>query len=473
VQFTREINRLLLALLAGFGVIALAALYWAIAGPDTILKRQDNPRGVENELRLLRGSISDRSGELLVISETGATGRAVRRYLYPATYSALGYASQRYGVSGAEQAFNQILRGDDLPRNLTTYLEQDLLHHPQTGSDVRLTLDLAIQQTAVEALGQNRGAVVVLAVPGGDVLALVSQPTFDPNRLDADWEILAANPGKPFFNRALQGRYQPGGALQTPLIAAALLTDSPMDDPIENAVQPVTIANTTISCAVRLPDRPLTLREAYVFACPAPFARLALDLGVNTVQAALDTFHLSKLPSLAGFILSEDPLVAPYAPLTSQNLVETALGQGSLKATPLEMAVLAASIVNDGSAPAPRTLLAVRPPGSADWQPSTTTAPPIPMTTANTARSMQDMMRLAVAAGAAQNAGRPDRDIGGHAALAYSGEEAVAWFVGFVTLGGKQAAAVAVVIENSADPGLAADIGGQILAAAHTRLQLP
>ncbi len=75
--------------------------------------------------------------------------------------------------------------------------------------------------------------------------------------------------------------------------------------------------------------------------------------------------------------------------------------------------------------------------------------------------------------GAAQNAGRPNIDIGGHAALAYSGDGSLAWFVGFATFAGRQGAAVAIVLENSADPGLAADIGGTALAAAQAALAQP
>jgi hypothetical protein len=88
----------------------------------------------------------------------------------------------------------------------------------------------------------------------------------------------------------------------------------------------------------------------------------------------------------------------------------------------------------------------------------------------STARRLQDLMRNAIASGAAQNAGRPNIDIGGHAALAYSGEGSQAWFVGFATLGGRQGVAVTVVLENSDDPGLAADIGGTALMAAQMAL---
>jgi peptidoglycan glycosyltransferase len=468
MQFTREINRLLLALLIGFCIIALAAAYWAVVGPDTILLRQDNPRLVLAEANIRRGSIFDRNDKLLVTSLPNENG-VQRDYLQPTTYSALGYFSLRYGTSGAEAAYDRILRGDDLTQDLM----DSLMHQPRRGSDIRLTLDLDVQSQVAAALGDRTGAVVVLAVPSGEVLALVSTPTFNPNALDANWEQLTKAPGQPFFNRALQGRYQPGGVLQTPLIAAALLSNHPLDTPIANATRPVQIANVELRCAVYLAVRSLTLRESYAFGCPAPFAQLVNNLGLGTAQAAFDTFHLRDLPTLPGFVVQppDAPTQTPQLLLTQGNLLADALGQGSLTVTPMGMAVIAGAIVNDGNAPQPTALLAMRRPETSAWIPNTDSRPSLPLTTANTARQLQDMMRLAVAQGAAQNAGRPNIDIGGHAALAYSGNQSQAWFVGFATLGGRQGVAVAVVLENSSDPGLAADIGGTALAIAHHKFQ--
>ncbi|HEX2905501.1 MAG TPA: hypothetical protein VHO69_01475 [Phototrophicaceae bacterium] len=199
MQFTREINRLLVGVLFAFGMVMLAAMYWAIAGPETILRREDNPRLVETEMRLLRGEIVDRTGTVLVTSETTSDGSARRHYLYPETNGVLGYASLRYGVNGAEAAYNTLLHGDTLPKDLTAYFNNEFLHRPIQGADVQLTLDLAVQQTAAQALGEQRGAIIVLSVPDGEVLTLVSRPTFDPNTLDADWEKLTQAPGNPFF----------------------------------------------------------------------------------------------------------------------------------------------------------------------------------------------------------------------------------------------------------------------------------
>jgi peptidoglycan glycosyltransferase len=474
MPFTREIYRLLFGVLVAFAIVAASAAYWAISGADTILLRGDNPRLVEAETRIIRGNIEDRNGLTLAESRVGENGLVTREYLHPETNGALGYFSLRYGVAGAESAYNTLLRGEDLNPDFSGYLAESLLHRAQQGSAIRLTLDLEIQSQVAQAMAGQRGAAVVLAVPSGDVLAMVSLPTYDPNTLDANWEQLVEAPGNPFFNRVLQGNYQPGGTMQTLLMAAALVMGQPLDNPIEAATDVVRVADTDLMCAVRLPSEALDLREAYAFSCPQPFEALAAEIGPITLQAALDTFLFDQPLTLPGFVVEPEinqTQVATSLTINSDNLVDNALGQGLFTVNPLTMAVMASAIVNDGNAASPNTLLQFRRPDSAQWIPADRELPTIPVTTSDTARQLQDLMRYAVANGAAQNAGRPNIDIGGHATLAYSGDETQAWFVGFATLGGRRGIAVAVVLENSDDPGLAADIGGTALAAAHDELQ--
>ena len=113
MNFTREINRLTTGILVLLGIVALAATYWAVAGPDTILLRQDNPRLVQAESQIHRGDLVDRNGTLLATSTINTDSSFRRQYMYPEMDSALGYASVRYGVGGAEAAFNSLLRGDN------------------------------------------------------------------------------------------------------------------------------------------------------------------------------------------------------------------------------------------------------------------------------------------------------------------------------------------------------------------------
>lgn len=472
MQFTREINRLLAAFIVSLFAVAGAAAYWAVVGPDTLLQREDNPRRVVAQARIRRGAIVDRGGAVLV-NTTNENGTVRRNYLHPATASALGYFSLRYGVGGAEAAYNDILRGDTLTRGVGETLANALLHRPRRGSDIRVTLDLDLQTAIADAMQGQTGAVVVMGAPSGQILAMVSAPTFDPNTLDADWSELSHAPEQPFFNRALQGSYQPGGTLETPLMAAALLYGRPISVPLEPATRTVEIDGLEISCAVRLPAIPLSLRESYAFACPFPFAVMGEALGPATLAATFETFGLTRQPTLPGFILPAGAPTPTPEVLTigRDEVIAAATGQSDLTVSPLKMAMMAAGIVNDGNAPQPYMLLETRAPDANKWQPVQAIRPTLPIATTNTARQLQDLMRYAVANGAAQNAGRPNIDIGGHATLAYSGEGPLAWFVGFATVSGRRGVAVAVVLENSADPGLAADIGGTALAVAHEQLQ--
>jgi peptidoglycan glycosyltransferase len=205
---TRNIQRLAHMVLLCFGLVAATLLYWQVFRAPELFARADNPRLVRAELRLRRGRLLDRRGQVLayseVIPETGVASDVVeRRYPYPETAHVVGYYSLRYGEGGAENAFDAALRGQ-----LTSF--DQLLHRPQVGQDVWLSLDLAAQQAADQALGEQQGAVVLLDVATGQVLALISHPRHNPNSLEEDWDALAANPEAPLLNRATQGVYPLG-----------------------------------------------------------------------------------------------------------------------------------------------------------------------------------------------------------------------------------------------------------------------
>lgn len=471
MSLTREITRLFLGILLAYALVGLATAYWAIVGPDTIALREDNPRLVVAEAGILRGHILDRNGNVLAASQINENQQVVRIYPHPEVSSLVGYSSLRYGVAGTESAYDDILRGEDQINDAGQQFVNDLLHRRKTGTDIKISLDLQIQQAVNEAMAGHTGAVVVIAVPSGQIISLLSLPSYDPNTLDANWQTLVASPQEPFFNRALQGSYQPGGTMQTPLMAAALAANVPLTESIRNATDPVQLEEIELSCALRLPFSQLSLRDAYAFSCPLPFTQLAQQLGTQAFDNMIQTFHLDSPVELRGYFPA--PTTNDTITIQEESLVENALGQGELTVSPLDMAVMVAAIINDGNAPQPYTLLETSPPDSNQWTTMRVIRPTVPYTTQRTARQLQDLMRNAVANGGALNAARPNIDIGGHATLAYSGDESQAWFVGFATLEGQRAIAAAVVIEDSVDPGLAADIGGTILQTAHQVMRMP
>lgn len=471
IQIEREVTRLLIFMLLSFLGIALAASYWAIIGQDSILNREDNPRLVEAEARIQRGSLYDRNGQLLAQTVSDEAGRLQRQYHYPETSAFTGYFSLRYGTGGAESAYDADLRGDTLPDTVAQHFETDALHRAVRGNDVRLTLNLAVQQTLVNQMATMNGAAVVMRVPDGALLALVSQPHYDPNTLDENRDSLIDTPGNPFFNRVLQGSYQPGGLLQTPLMAVALLTDNARTDPIPDATAPVVLQDQTrLTCAIQPPQKTLTLEQAYAYGCPQPFAQIAGSTGSSALLNIFNSFRLAQPVTLPGFItqmpddVSLTPEVTPETtPEASDNILNEALGQGNLTISPMNMVSIAAAVINGGNAPQPHAIQAIRPPDSDTWQTVRVDRPPVGLMTADTARQLNLLMQGTLTQPGIDLAFPEGLIAGGHMAQAIAGDDSQAWFIGFTRAPDGTGYAIAVVLENNDDVLEAGEIARETL----------
>lgn len=480
--FQREIGRLLIAFCALFGVIALAAAYWAVYGGSSVLQRADNPRQIQAQAAIKRGAIFDRNERLLAYSaplDDSISPPMARIYPQEAAHSALGYFSLRYGASGVEAAFDAALRGAEADSSLASVLEQTLVHRPPAGSDIMLTLDLGLQQTLAQRFSTLTGAAVVIDVPTGEVLAMISQPTINPNSLDADWETLVQDAGNPFYNRVVQARYQPGGALETALMGAALLADVPMQQIYPSGATPLPLGGLALRCAMpptsaalqgNAPPLSITLVDAYRFGCPRPFATLDETLDLRAINSVFTAFQFTQPISLDGYALAA-AATAPV-PTAAQTAAAPALpaavllGQGPMLISPLQLAQAAAGIANNGDAPPPRLALALREPGGA-WHSVQAYVPTVPVTTRDTATALALLMREAAASGAAAPADAPAQGtLYAHVSLAYTGQDTLVWYTGFVETPANRRAAIALVIEGSADVRLAAQIGADILGAA-------
>ncbi len=457
-----SLRRLGLALLAAFAVIAVTLGYWTIVRGQGLVTREDNPRRVLAEERIQRGQITDRSGQVLAETLVDAdSGLGTRVYPYPEVAPIVGYSSLRYGTSGVEAAYDNLLRGTegDTPG---AALLRGLLHRPQIGGDVRLTVDLNVQQAVERALGDHRGAVVALTAPGGQVLAMSSHPTFDPNRLDENWDTLTSDPNAPLINRVTQGLYQPGTILQSVIMGAGLdvgVFDGTLawSGPLN-----VYVDQTWLLCALR--NAVVTdLSSAFIAACPMPFEQAAQQIGVRRLDSVLSDYGL----------LAPVPFTLPTAsatldtPPAEQDLMLTAIGQGSLTVTPLQMALVAASFSDHGQIPAVQIVQATRQPGG-EWQPAQPAGFPRGTITPDSASAVADLMLQAVESGAAHAAAVDGYAVYGHAGLAISGPQGAldAWFIGFAYRAPGDAVAVSVLLEDTSDASEAARVGGQALAAA-------
>ena len=192
--------------LVAFASLAIALGYWTFPARDSLLARTDNPRALIAYNRIQRGRILDRNG--LPLAETvGQPGAYTRRYELSAAL-VVGYASFTYGLSGVEAAADSILTGVEDLDDAARWWHSDVLNEPQIGHAAQLTLDLNLQRAAYNALAGQAGAVVVLDTATGDILAMASAPSFDPARLEEDFENFTADSNGPLVNRATLAVYR-------------------------------------------------------------------------------------------------------------------------------------------------------------------------------------------------------------------------------------------------------------------------
>lgn len=475
----RDLARVTLALLIAFGAIALAAVYWGVLAAPDLRARDDNARNILAQQRIRRGAIFDRTGEPLALSEKDPNGLMVRRYPHPQAASVTGYYSLTYGTAGIEAAHDDLLRGEEGHSDWQRLLDA-LLHRAPQGGDVRTTLDLRVQGAVAQALRGRAGAALVLDVPSGAVRALISQPGFDPNTLDARWDELVADQGAPLLNRVTAGQYQPGSAFQTVLLAALFAAQPNLEDEgaqtlaqaVSNLTVTVRVEELSLSCLNQPLADASTLADAYAFGCPAPFLALGNAFAPEALRERLDALGLLEVPALAGFPATA---VSVSLPATISPEAQTALlaGQGALTLTPLHLAQIVAAIAHGGNSVPLYLVDAVRPSRADRWQTfAAEDRRERAMLRADVARALERALSYAAQANPVTAlAAPPGTSLYGHSALAFAGpqETPYAWFYGYVRPADGAdigAVVVVVVVENERDPAVAARVARAAFASA-------
>jgi peptidoglycan glycosyltransferase len=474
MSFEHSLKRLLVGLMLCFGAVLAAAVYWGVLGADQALASPFNYRQRDALQAIERGLILDHRDRTLVESVPTASGRGWQRQTAdPALPGITGYASLTYGTGGAEAAYNAILTGSTEPQTLTRQFARDVLHLPQRGQDIRLTLDLDIQRAAAQALGTQTGAAVVMDAQTGALLAVVTAPSITPETLDIDWEALVQRPDTPFFNRALQGEYQPGSALHPVLLAGWLIGGHTADEALAiDLQQAVQIGETSLTCLTDPQSESATLLEAFLTGCPSGFAAALDMLGETATAEVMTLFGMYRRASLPGFTpvisSSADSTAAPTltpTPVPTDWRADP-LGQGQLRLSPLDMAVMMAALANDGNAPSPYLLEATRPTPDHAWEVVHTPAQTLPITTSQTAQAVRSAMQRFIRRWSPAGAALPDPVMGAHVGQARAGENTLTWFTGYVEIRPGHSIVAVILTEQALPVGQALQSGEAVLNAA-------
>lgn len=482
---TRELRNLARAMMLAFSLIAISSAYWGIFQQDDLRERTDNLRRVFFEQNFERGQILDRNGIVLATNGSILTTTYDQRiYPYSDVAGAIGYYSYLYGSEGFEAAFDDILTGEFGDQSFWGQRWDDLLNRQRVGYDVRSTIDLTIQQQVATSFGDRSGAAVVIYVPTGEVLAMVSQPELDANVLDLNWMVydkedtdaVALPSHSPLFNRVRRGVYQPGSAIYPVLLTAMLGGGDTLDRIIDNGANnaqlptpPVAenINLQTISCLSTPPSgSELTLLDTFAYACPQSFiTALTETLSPSAYQTLLGTLGFLEPPPL--FRMDTDAGIPPI-PLDHRNnpddqAILEAVGQGQLTLTPLQMARFVAAIANQGNAPPLHIADAYRFPDSTEWLPLDIPRRQPAMLRADVAEQLQAALRYtAQRSPLVQHAAinSTEATLYGYVGTSQAGTPAAmySWFLGFIGFPDGTSIVVVVVVEDAQQPEEAAVI---------------
>jgi peptidoglycan glycosyltransferase len=361
----RGVVRLGLVLLVAFAVLAAAAGYWGVVRSADLVGRSDDPLLIAAARNIVRGQIRDRDGRVLATSKRDKNGEPYR--VYPSTTVAplVGYASRLYGTAGLERAYDAELSGLSTPDPVDQLLSKFSTdrYRPQ---DLTLSLSLDLQKEAVRLLGQDRGAVVMLDPRTGEILAMASTPTYDasaianPDTARGAFQAVSHDPDTPLLDRATQGLYVPGSVFKIVTSIAALGSGAITAD-TTYARQPAAEKTGLLVSGFRIKDghhsftgtRALAYPEAVEVSCNIYFALTGLATGGNALASWAERVGFGHpipfdLPTAISQVTNGG---GSYGGGFSDDveLANAAYGQGETLATPLQMALVAATVADRGT----------------------------------------------------------------------------------------------------------------------------
>lgn len=362
-----RITRLAAVLMAAYLILFVQLNVVQLVRADDYTSNEANTRDIVIAFTEPRGTIRTADGE--VIAETVATDdelERLRAYPHGQLYSHItGFLSLEFGADGLERQYNDELSGADVEVRIQEF--SDLFIDRDRTGQLELTLRHDVQLVARAALGDRKGAVVAIEPSTGAVLSMWSYPAYDPNELASHDSsavrtsrfALLGDPDNPLRSRAFRERYAPGSTFKVITAAAGLESGTVTQDAPVYPVSGGYVAPQT--------DRPITnfggsrcggnLGDLLRVSCNTGFAEMGVQMGADVLVRAAEDFGFNNdpeidLPGAARSAIPDAGFFGDNIPL----LAQSAIGQFEVAATPLDMALIAAAIANDGIAMEPQVV---------------------------------------------------------------------------------------------------------------------
>lgn len=457
---TKELRRLSIVTLLMFVALFASTSWIQVAQAGQLSENPENRRALYDSFEVQRGSII--AGDQVIASSVPSDDiySWQRQYTDAQMWAPVtGYINPVLNsATGIEQAMNQELSGTAGSQFLSR-VDQIITGQPPRGSNVLLTLDPTVQKAAYDALAGYQGAVVAIDPKTGRVLALATSPSYDTNLLaghsarqvNASYDELLADPANPLWNRATGDSLNPPGSTFKLVVASAALASGDFT-PDSTFPNPATYVLPGTSQTIRNfdggtcgPGDEVSLANALRLSCNIPMAQLAVALGDDAIRAEAEKYGFDRSFEIP---LTTRASTYPPAPLTDDKTALTGFGQENVKASPLQMAMVAAGIANDGVVMNPRMVDQVVAPDLTVQQTFDDTEFGRALS-AEDAATMTTMMIANVSNGAASGARIDGVDVAGKTGTAEHGpgDPYTLWFTGFAPADDPQVA-VAVMIEN-------------------------
>jgi penicillin-binding protein A len=462
MNISNNIRKLTQLFIIFFIALSAVLVYWQAVVGQQVEANIHNSRHCLSDNAPVRGRIFDRNGVLLAESKPSDTMCGYQRHYYLKNYPSLAgligyYISPLYSSSGIEHKYDSYLSGHEGVTALNNYVNQTL-HRPPVGDDIYLTIDVRMQALldkyfdqsvppadGVNIFNTNRGSAIIANPHTGEILAMLSRPTFDSNRVASGdlkyFTSLEKDPEQPLLERPIQSAYIPGSTYKTMTLLAGINSGSAnLDDPYYNdkdpnhpqAIGPITIGKADESevfgpvgnnLEPYTRSFPVNLRYGYTHSDNIIFAQVGAKMGATTWLDYNSRFYVGKQIPFDLPVKISTVTPGNSNSLKVNQLAENSFGQGIDAITPMQMTMIDNAIANNGELMRPSLVLKIVDPSGATVLSTSPQSLGTPISD-NTASQMRDAMYGVVQCGSGRfspNASLPQLNTSPWAIIAKTG----------------------------------------------------
>ena len=451
IEETGARPRNVFAILVGNSLVIIAAAVFLVsfAGfkAGSVMDNSLNLRSDVSKNSVIRGKIYADDGTVLAVSEVDDEGNEVRSYPQEEFFAqAVGFAG--YGGIGLEASYADVLANDDA----------EYVDGVRLGNSIQTTLNVKLQKKISRALDENAGAVIAMNPTDGSIVAMVSKPDFDPNKLDEIWDEINSSSEAALLNRTVQATYTPGSTFK---IFTLLEYRRQVGDAINSYVYDcegsITIGDDTILCHERTGHGIVTAPMSLAYSCNCSIVNMGMQLDFDTFAA--DSTSMLFGVDLPIDIDSKQSSVNMSDDMTDYMKMQTSFGQGETLVSPAHMAMYVSAVANKGVLMKPHLVSEVLDP-SGNVVEQNAAAAAAQIMTEDEASYLRDCMAQTVAVGTATdlNSAKNYRAYGktGTAETVNDDDDAHdhSWFVGWAEGNDGRKLVICVLIEDSQASGL-------------------